>query len=39
MLVNMLEGITLTETRSFGRCWDVSYTEKGAPRKTNYTNK
>ncbi|CRL27667.1 Peptidase S12, Pab87-related, C-terminal [Penicillium camemberti] len=23
MLVNMLEGITLTETRSFGRRWDI----------------
>ncbi|KAF4765032.1 hypothetical protein HAV15_003623 [Penicillium sp. str.  len=37
-LVDMLEGITLTETRSFCRRWDVSRTEKGAPRKTNYTN-
>ncbi|KAJ5506144.1 hypothetical protein N7453_005101 [Penicillium expansum] len=37
-LVDMLEGITLTETRSFCRRWDVSRTEKGASRKTNYTN-
>ncbi|KAJ5528883.1 hypothetical protein N7527_002276 [Penicillium freii] len=36
-LVDMLEGITLTETRSFCRRWDVSRTKKGA-RKTNYTN-
>ncbi|KAJ5213370.1 hypothetical protein N7449_000539 [Penicillium cf. viridicatum] len=37
-LVDMLKGITLTETRSFCRRWDVRSTGKGAPRKTNYTN-
>ncbi|KAJ6142531.1 hypothetical protein N7471_001984 [Penicillium samsonianum] len=36
--VDMLEGIILTETRSLCRHWDVRSTEKGAPRKTNYTN-
>lgn len=38
-LVDMLEGVTLTETRALSRRWIVIRREEGSPQETRYTNK
>ncbi|CAG8934789.1 unnamed protein product [Penicillium salamii] len=37
-LVDMLEGVTLTETRALSRRWSLIRPEEGSPQKTYYTS-